>query len=158
MSNQGCFSCKTNNNLFCEVHCCGVRLCRFCVSKTRYCPLSGCAKNLKPSIQDVIMKKGYFDEVLVLNRHQNYSDRKYGFNPLELAITENDSYIVENLVKYGLCDKERSVMTMAIELYNLEIIKILKNNDFPFDYQSSLQLQDDFSFLTSGEADQVLRI
>ena len=158
MSNQGCFSCKLKNNLFCEEHCCGVYLCRFCVSKTRYCPRTRCVKHLKPSIQDVIMRKGYFDEVLVLNGDQNYSDRKYGFNPLELAITENDSYIVENLVKHGLCDKERSVVTMAIELYNLEIIKILKNNDFPFDYQSSLQLQDDFPFLTVDEADQVLRI
>ena len=158
MSNHACFSCKLKNNLFCEKHCCGVYLCRFCVSKTRYCPLSGCAKNLKPSIQDVIMKKGYFDEILVLNRHQNYSDLKYGFNLLELAITENDSYIVENLVKHGLCDKERSVMTIAIESHNLEIIKILKDNAFPFDYQSSLQLQDDFSFLSDDEAYQVLRI
>ena len=158
MSNQRCFSCKTNNNLFCEEHCCGVRLCRFCVSKTRYCPFPRCTKYLKQSIQDVIMKKGYFDEVLVLNKDQNYSDRKYGFNPLELAIVQNDSYMAENLVNHGLCDKERSVMTMTIELYNLEIIKILKNNDFPFDYQSSLQLQDDFPFLTVDEADQVLRI
>ena len=158
MSNQGCFSCKTNNNLFCEEHCCGVYLCRFCVSETRYCPRPRCAKYLKQSIQDVIMRKGYFDEVLVLNRDQNYSDRKYGFNPLELSIMQNDSYMTENLINHRLCDKERSVMSMAIELYNLEIIKILKNNDFPFDYQNSLQLQDDFPFLTATEADQVLRI
>ncbi len=158
MENQGCFYCKTNNNILCEEHCCGVKICRLCISKTRYCPCPGCTKYLNTSIQDVIMRSGYFDEVLVLNKDQNYSEKKYGLEPLELAIVQKDSYMVENLIRHGLCDKVKRIMDMSIELYNLEIIRILKNNDFPFDYQSSLQLQDDFPFLTISEADQVLRV
>lgn len=158
MEKQGCFFCKLNNNILCEENCCGIKICRFCITKTRFCPVPGCGKYLKISIQDIIIKKGYFDEVLALSEKQNYSVKKYGLTPLEMAVVENDLYMVENLIRHGLCDKLKSTMDMAIQLYNLEIIKILKDNDFPFNYQSSLQLQDDFPSLTNDETDQILRI
>jgi hypothetical protein len=94
----------------------------------------------------------------VLSVNQNCFDKKYGVTPLEIAIIKKDSYMVENLIKYGLCDKSKRITDIAIESHNLEIIKILKDNAFPFDYQSSLQLQDDFTFLSVDEADQIIRI
>ena len=158
MEKPGCFSCNLTDNASCEENCCGVRLCRLCIKKSRYCPFPGCTKYLKNTIQDIIIRQGYFDEVLVANKDQNSSDRKYGLTPLEMAIIESDTYMINNLIRHGLCDKNKSNVDMSIKLYKLEIIKILKDNDFPFDYQSSLQLQDDFPFLSSDEADKVLRI
>tara|TARA_R110002096_G_scaffold332601_1_gene526633 strand:- start:212 stop:688 length:477 start_codon:yes stop_codon:yes gene_type:complete len=158
MEKQGCFFCKLDNNSLCEENCCGIKICRFCITKTRFCPVPKCGKYLKNSIQDIIIKKGYFDEVLVLSKDQNCFDKKYGMTPLEMSVSESDSYMVENLIRRGLCDKLKSTMDMAIQLYNLEIIKILKDNAFPFDYQSALQLQDDFTFLSVDEANKIIRI
>ncbi len=158
MEKQGCFFCKLDNNILCEENCCGIKICKFCVTKTRFCPVSGCGKYLKITTQDVIIRNGYFDEVLTLCKDQNYSVKKYGLTPIEMAIKEKDSYMVENLIRHGLCDKSKRITDIAIESHNLEIIKILKDNAFPFDYQSSLQLQDDFTFLSVDEADQIIRI
>jgi len=66
--------------------------------------------------------------------------------------------MVENILGHGLFDKNKYSMDLAIELYHLEIIRILKEYDFPFDYQSSIQLQDDFLFLTSETAHQILLV
>tara|TARA_R110002096_G_scaffold420792_1_gene626105 strand:+ start:711 stop:1187 length:477 start_codon:yes stop_codon:yes gene_type:complete len=158
MENHACVFCKLDNNILCEENCCGIKICRFCVGKSRFCPKERCGKYLKNSIQDIIIRNGYFDEVLVLSKDKNCFDKKYGLTPIEMAIIEKDSYMVENLIRHGLCEKSKKVTDMAIESYNLEIIKILKDNAFPFDYQSSLQLQDAFPFLSIDEADKVLLI
>ena len=158
MENSACVFCNLDNNILCEENCCGIKICRFCIGTSRFCPKEGCCKYLKNSIQDIIIRNGYFDQVLVLSNDQNSSDKKYGLTPIQMAITQKDSYMVENLIKYDFCEKSKEITDMTIELYNLEIIKILKDNDFPFDYQSSLQLQDDFPFLTVEEADKILLI
>jgi len=157
MSRYICDICKLDmDNSILEEKCCGVFICRDCVSATRYCPRSGCPKYLENTIQDVIIRRGYFDEALIIGQTQNYRDVKYGLEPMETAVLHNDIYMVQNLFKNNMFDKKKETMVLAIENYHLEIIRFLKDHDFPFDYQSRLQLQDDFPFLSDSEADQIL--
>ena len=159
MSHIMCDVCKLEfNNKDCEEKCCGVFICMNCVVNSRFCPREGCTKYLENSIQDIVIKKGYFDEILAIGQKQNYMDVKYGLTPIEIAVVWNDIYILRNLLRYQMYDKTKRVIDLAIEKYHLEIIRVLKDHGFPFDYQTPLQLQDDYPFLTSQEAYQLLRI
>lgn len=158
MSRNSCYLCGIEDNTILEEKCCNTFICFYCIPKSKYCPVTGCPKRQKNSMQEIIMRRGFFDEVLVLNNHQNYRETKYGFTPLGMSIVFQDVYMTENILKHGLYDKRKREMDLAIEYDNLEIIKVLKDYDLPFNYQTPLQLQDDFPFLTFEKADQILRI
>ena len=154
-----CCVCKVEkNNQLLEEKCCNIKICFSCIKSKRYCYTDGCVKELKRNMQEVVIERGYISNILTLNEKQNHAERKYGLTVLDTAITCNDLDMVHDILDCGLFDKNKYSIDLAIELYHLEIIRVLKDYDFPFDYQSCLQLQDDFSFLTYQEADKILRL
>ena len=152
-----CFGCNgafSKKDL--EKKCC-VLLCVECSGLCKKC--ENCKKPLQFTMQQTVRERGSIHQLLERSPDQNCDEEEFERTAFDEAVLLGDIYFLKKLKKEGFISSNRKrTMDIAIRSGNTDIISFLKHNCFPFNYQTTLHLIDEFEYLDQYLASLMLDI